>query len=340
MQAPLLYCADVHQPVTFMSASHGSLVAGLPLEAGTTDPAKPASGHAVWPKQEGSFSSSRVQALRHNFHEHPLMQLPALAELAKDLYKTNQCRFIPRGSTQATPFLHEGKDSAGRTIEEIFARIEEPGSWVALYNVETHPLYRAFLDEVIERVRPLVEPQEPGMFDIGGFIFISAPPSVTPFHIDRENNFWLQMRGRKTMNVWDPTDRHVVSAKDRDNFIVYAALENVQLKEGFRERSHEFDVGPGDGVYFPSTSPHMTRSDPGWAVPGDGVCVSIGVVFHTEVTRRRAYVHSLNLALRKLGFSPREPGQSEWMDRLKYPVGRALVWAKKTFRGYKPRVGF
>lgn len=268
------------------------------------------------------------------------MQLPALADLAKDLYKTNQCRFITPGSTQASPFFHEGKDPTGRAIEDIFARIEEPGSWVALYNVETHPVYRGFLDEVVSSVRPLVEPQEPGMFSVGGFIFISAPPSVTPFHIDRENNFWLQMHGRKTMNVWDPTDRHVVSAEDRDDFIVYASLENVQLKEGFRERSQEFDVGPGDGVYFPSTSPHMTRSDPDWAAPGDGVSVSIGVVFYTEVTRRRAYVHALNLVLRRLGLSPREPGQSEWLDRLKYPLGRALVWAKKTFRGYKPRVGF
>ena len=31
------------------------------------------------------FSPHRVCKLRHNFHEHPLMQLPELAELAKAL---------------------------------------------------------------------------------------------------------------------------------------------------------------------------------------------------------------------------------------------------------------
>ena len=64
------------------------------------------------------------------------------------------------------------------------------------------------------------------------------------------------------------------------------------------------------------------------------------MVFYTDVTRRAANVHALNLVLRRLGLNPREPGESVWLDRLKYPIGRALVWFKKTFRGYKPRVGF
>lgn len=291
-------------------------------------------------EQPDAFSTRTVQAIRHTYHEHPLFQLPALAALAKDLSATGQCRFITPGADQATPFHHDAQHHAGRQIDEVFRRIEEPGSWVALYNVETHPTYRRLLDEIVAGIRPLVERQEPGIFNVGGFIFISAPPSVTPFHIDRENNFWLQLRGRKVMNVWDPTDRHVVSARDRDEFIVYAALENVRLRDGYRERSHEFDVGPGDGVYFPSTSPHMTRSDPGWTRPGDGVSISIGVVFYTDVTRRSANVHAWNLFLRRLGLSPREPGESEWLDRLKYPLGRALVWAKSRFRGHRPRVGF
>lgn len=294
----------------------------------------------IWPRAAEAFDCQRVQSLRHDFHEHPLMQMPALARLAKDLYRTGQCRFITPGSTQASPFHHEGADPQGRDIDEVFRRIEEPGSWVALYNVETHPVYKDFLAQVIGCVAPLVEPAQPGIFAVGGFIFISAPPSVTPFHIDRENNFWLQIRGRKVMNVWDPTDRHVMAAADVDRFILYGALEGAQLQHDFRARSHEFDVGPGDGVYFPSTSPHMTRSDPEWTRPGDGVSVSIGVVFYTSVTRRRAYVHAWNLVLRRLGLQPSEPGRNELIDRLKYPLGRAFVLGKQKLRGFAPRTGF
>lgn len=293
----------------------------------------------AWVDDAKTFSAQRVQAIHHNFHEHPLMQLPELARLAKDLSATNQCRFIQPGRTQGSVFHHAPLDPEGRGIDEVFRHIEVPGSWVALYNVETDPRYREFLAEVTASVRSLVDPQQPGMFNVDGFIFISAPPSVTPFHMDRENNFWLQVKGRKTINVWDHTDRQVVAAEIADRFIVYADLDDVRLRDGFRERSHEFDVGPGDGVYFPSTSPHMTRSDPGWAQSGDGVSISIGVVFYTDETRRRANVHAWNLFLRKFGLSPRDPGQSGWLDRLKYPCGRALVWVKKTFRGYKPKVG-
>jgi len=190
-------------------------------------------------------------------------------------------------------------DELGRPLDEVFRRIEEPGSWVALYNVETHPAYKTFLAEVTESFRPLVEHEQTGICNVGGFIFISAPPSVTPFHIDRENNFWLQIRGRKTLNVWDHTDRHVVAAADVDQFIVYGGLENVRLEDGFVERSHQFDVGPGDGVYFPCTSPHMTRTDPSWTRRGDGVSVSIGVVFYTDQTRVAAITRAFSTTLRE-----------------------------------------
>ncbi len=297
------------------------------------------SPYKVWIENEGRFSSHHIGALRHNFHEHPLMQLDKLARLAKDLAKTEQCRFIKPGTQQASAFHHVPSDPDGRDIDEVFRRMEEPGSWLALYNVETDPEYRDFLREVTDSARHLVDREQTGMFNVGGFIFISAPPSITPFHIDRENNFWLQVRGRKTMNVWDHRDRMVVAAEDVDDFIVYASLENVKLKDGFRERSHEFDVGVGDGVYFPSTSPHMTSCDTKWVKPGDGISISIGVVFYTDVTRRTANVHALNHVLRRLGLSPNPPGESLWLDRLKYPLGRATVWAKKTFRGYKPSMG-
>jgi hypothetical protein len=125
-----------------------------------------------------------------------------------------------------------------------------------------------------------------------------------------------------------------------DNFIVYGSLSSVRLAPGFVERSQAYDVGPGDGVFFPSTSPHMTRTDSAWARPGDGVSISIGVNFYTTAIRRKAYAHAFNLALRKLGVAPRHPGESAFVDALKQPPGHALIWALKTFRGYKPKPSF
>lgn len=268
------------------------------------------------------------------------MQLSELAALAQDLYETGQCRFITPGATVASDFWHEGKAHDGRSIEDVFRRVEEPGSWVALYNVETRPRYQKFLNVVAAGVKALVEPHERAIRAVGGFIFISAPPSVTPFHIDRENNFWRQIHGRKLMTVWDHCDRQVIAQPDVDQFLVFGDLDNVKLREGSLERGTVFDCGPGDGVYFPSTSPHATRSDTAWTRPGDGVSVSIGVVFDTEHTRRVANMHAGNMTLRRLGFKPAEPGRSVAQDALGYLVGRSMMGINTRFRGFKPKPGF
>jgi hypothetical protein len=322
------------------SPSAGAALASAPADADVAgDAARATQGDGrVWPADPTGFTTKRMQAIGHSFERHPAMQLPALAALAKRLFPTKQCRFIRPGATQTSEFDHDSADSAGRSIDEVFARIEEPGSWIALYNVETDPQYRGFLDEVAASVRTLVEREEPGMYQVGGFIFVSAPPSVTPFHIDRENNFWLQVRGHKVMSVFDHRDTELVPSAERERFILYGNNVGLRQPEHLR-RAHEFRVGPGDGVYFPSTSPHMTRCEPGWAKPGDGVSVSIGVVFYTSITKRHAYVHACNESLRHRGFDPRPPGQADWLDRLKAPLGRALV-AFGRRRGYKPTASF
>ncbi len=294
----------------------------------------------VWASTPATFSTDKICTLRHNFHEHPMMQMPRLAELAAALYPTQQCRFITPGATETSKFIHSGKLTDGQNIGEVFRRIEEPGSWVAMYNVQTDPDYNRFLQEVMDCVRPLVTPEQSEIFKVAGFIFVSAPPSVTPFHIDRENNFWLQVKGQKEMNVWDHTDRDVVKDVDVEDFILTGGLENVKLAEEHRSRAHVFRTAPGDGVYFPSTSPHMTRCDSDWARPGDGVSVSIGVVFYTNVTRRHANVHALNHVTRKLGMQPTEPGKNGLRDRLKYPFGRTASWVLKRFRGFPEKEGF
>lgn len=291
----------------------------------------PADGHR--------FSSRQIVPLRHRFDTHPAMQLPALREVARRLHPQGQCRFIRPGSTVASEFWHDPQAPDGRDIDAVFDRIEEPGSWIALYNVETDPSCRAFLDEVIDAVRPMVEPEQPGLFNVTGFVFVSAPPSVTPFHIDRENNVWLQLRGRKAISVWDPSDREAVDARAVEAFIAHRDLSRVTLRDGLVERAHRFDVGAGDGVYWPATSPHMSVTDRAWCTPGDGVSISIGVCFYSASTRRDARVHQWNRILRRIGLDPVSPGVSSWRDAIKAPLGAAAVIAQRRLSGYQPPPG-
>jgi hypothetical protein len=284
--------------------------------------------YRVWAENTAEFEAAGIAALHHDFHRHPLMALARLEELAQRLWPAGQCRFMVPGAHEGSS-LDESirlRNPKGYKIDETFRHIDEPGSWLSLYNVEADPEYRRFLADVLEAARPLLRHGDREILRICGYVFISAPPAVTPFHIDRENNFWLQVRGRKTLTVWDRRDRDVVAAADVEDFLLDASLANVRLDETLRGRGREFPSGPGDGVFFPSTSPHMTRSEREWVTPGDGVAISIGVVFYTRETLREARVHLCNHALRSLGArAPAFPGRHPALDSLKEPIGRVLA---------------
>ena len=297
----------------------------------------PDADHRV--RVDADFSTGRLGRLRHDYHHHPLMQIERLEQLAHSLMSTRQCRFIVPGSTDASVFDHKSQPADGRSLAEVFRRIHEPGSWVALYNVQTDPEYARFVRQVVRSVGPDL-PEDDPVLDVRGFVFISAPPSATPFHIDREQNLWLQIRGRKTLSVWDHRDRATVAAADVEDFIIDGTLRNVRLTDAARARAHHFDCGPGEGVYFPSTSPHLTNTNTSWVTPDDAVVISIGVVFYTRSTRRTAYAHAFNHVLRRFGLHPRLAGDHDWIDRLKYPLGRIVVALRRRLRGYLPPVGF
>ena len=287
---------------------------GRAMCACSTSAKWPLAVHRVWAEDPTAFSTYKITALHHDFHEHPLFQVPELVKLGKELAPLAQCRFMRPGLTAASVIAHDSRHPDGRSIDEFFERMEEPGSAVAFYNIEAIPRYQALLWSIVGTMRDSVEREQPDIFRVNGFVFLSAPPSVTPFHIDRENNFWLQLHGRKVMNVWDHRDRSIVPADAVEDFIVTHSLRKVRFTEEFRAR-------PGDGVYFPSTSPHMTRSEPEWVAPGDRVSISIGVTFYTSVTLRTARIHQVNRVMRRCGLSPAYPGESPRADALKAFLG-------------------
>lgn len=309
------------------------------VDSEQTSNARPIGKFKIWVEDEADFSLNNICLIRHNFHEHPLLQLDQLEALAHRLLPLKQCRFITPEAKQNSKFIHHAESPDGRDLSEVFKNISQPGSWVALYNAEKDPQYAELVKEALLSVEHLVNREQPGIFSPQAFIFISAPPSVTPFHIDRENNFWLQIHGRKIMNVWDSHDRNIIPASTVEDFIVDKSLHDVILRDEIMDVRNEWDLGPSEGVYFPSTSPHSTRTDNSWVTPENGVSVSIGMVFYTKTTRKHAYIHSCNRLLRKFGISPTFPGESKF-DNTKYYLGKLIVGLKKRLRGYGPPTGF
>ena len=294
-----------------------------------------ASGFQVMAEDTEAFSKDKTSTLRHNYHEHPLFQLDALQELANYLFPRKQCRFISPDLKQDSSFTHYDHSLDGRDIDKVFNEIEKPGSWIALYNIEAHPTYNQLLRQMLDSVNAQSLLDQGSIFNVGGFLFISAPPSVTPFHIDRENNFWLQLSGEKEIILFDRDDRSIVAARDVENFIVHRGLDNVTLNETIAQKGVSHAMKAGEGVYFPSTTPHMTKTEEGRSK----VSISLGVVFYTDLTRKMARVHQCNNALRRMGREPRYPGQSPVADTLKAPAGYMVTLMKQLLQKYNPPPG-
>ena len=292
---------------------------------------------------DDEYSPRKVTRLRHNYDDHPLLTLPALAQLAKRLYKKNtkQVRFVSKGVQLDSKFNTTTENPDQISIEDVFKNISNPGSWIALWTIQSEPEYKKLLWEIINSVEGDWKKKDPGLFELNGYVFISSPPSVTPFHVDSENNFLLQLAGKKKFGVWQPHDTKVISDEAAEDWIVHRNLEKVKYQPEFLETAIVDDVlKAGDGIYMPSAAPHLTHAEVDLATPESPYSITLAVVFYTRNTRKLAYIYSVNKMLRKFGLVPNPPEANKALDLFKYLVGRTMVLLQRALRVYSPPTGF
>jgi hypothetical protein len=147
----------------------------------------------------------------------------------------------------------------------------------------------------------------------GGWIFVTSPFAVTPFHMDHEHNFILQIRGTKTLYAWGPFDRAVISEQAQELFHEAHSRALVKWDEDFRARARIFELAPGQGGYMPSTSAHLVENGP-------EPSITMSFTYYTDSTRRRELLYRGNSRLRRLGLRPRPVGESGTRDRLLHAV--------------------
>jgi hypothetical protein len=275
------------------------------------------------------FDPWRVQPVRHHLAKHPLLQLPSLMQLAQRQESAGRIRTHSNEATAGTPFnmaprLHPNRRSA----LESLADVAQAQAWVSLLNVQTDSIYRSLVDDVLDSVQPRIEAVDPGMCYRAGWVFIASPGTVTPFHIDKEHNFILQIAGRKRIFVWEPDDRVAVSEAARDKFHAEHNRDLIVWTDVLKDRAHVFDVEPGMGAYMPSTSPHLVEN-------GDGPSITASFTYYTQATRRDSLLHVIHHKLRQRGFDPAVVGASPMLDALTYTAGRAIMSVRNVARGLR-----
>src|SRR5262249_48732695 len=124
---------------------------------------------------DATFEPQHIMPVRHKLMNHPLLQLPALLELGKRLGAKGP---VPSPSADAKPGTNFATAPETHkpqfSVEETLQRIEEAEAWMALHNVQTDPLYRTLVEDVLNDIRPRVEKKDPGMHDYAGWIFITS----------------------------------------------------------------------------------------------------------------------------------------------------------------------
>lgn len=252
--------------------------------------------------------------IRHRLADHPLFELTRLVELAQRLpaasVEYNAGNLQPDQDPSSTP-------RNGLGVVETVRRIRENDSWMVLKNVEQDPAYHALLGQCLDEIEAHSTLVEPGMFRREGFVFISSPNAVTPFHMDPEQNFLLQIAGRKWVHQWDRQDRVVIGETDIERFFAFAPHRNLPYQSRFEERARVFELTPGKGLHFPTMVPH-------WVKNGAEASISFSLTFRTSKTTRASAIYKLNERLRRYGLRPRPPGSSAVVDLAKFNVARVL----------------
>jgi hypothetical protein len=254
--------------------------------------------------------------VRHRLTDHPLFDLRELLALAKRLPAKYVRINNGRAPVNATPDQIPG---ARLTVEESFERIGENETRIMLKGIEHDPVYGALLRECLGEIEALGHPASRGVWAREGYVFISAPNMVTPYHMDPEINWLLQVRGKKTFHVLSAEDRGVLSEEDVELF--YAGRHKaLTFKEEAKARAAVFDLSPGEGVHIPVNHPH-------WVQTYDEVTISFALTMQTAATKRRGAIYAVNHALRQRGLSPTPYGRSALRDFLKFQafrLGQAL----------------
>lgn len=272
-------------------------------------------GTAPWlTVEEAMFQDhypDRAFRVRHRLMGHELLTIEALLALARRLPE----RLIEYNSGE----LPIGQDPNltplnGLTAEETIARIRDNRSWLVLKLIEHDPLYRDLLDRCLADVTPLAERRTPGTGQREGYVFISSPGAVTPFHIDNEHNFLLQIQGGKTIHIWPADDREAVSEEQLEAYHD-GAHRNLAYDERIAPRGVPYRLEPGDGVFVPITAPHWVRN-------GDEVSISLSVTFRSGHSERQSAVYRCNRRLRALGLRPRPFQGHGWTDQIKWQTMR------------------
>lgn len=253
----------------------------------------------------------------HRLPEHPLFSLDALFPLCRRL-PSRQVKFrfgVVPGDTHFDSSLDRYRE--GLTLADAIDHLEEKRAYIAVYNPEDDAEYRPVIEGLVAELGLGTRGHELFFNWYSTYVFISANDAVTPYHMDREMNFLLQVRGKKTVLLWDPHDDDVMRPAQRDHLFSHAVDARPAYHSGLPAKARRFDLQPGLGVHHPFIAPHLVTTGP-------NVSVSLAITFRTPASDVWSEAHEYNDRLRRYGLGRIPVGEYAAVDLVKAGVMRTL----------------
>lgn len=257
---------------------------------------------AAYPNDSATFT--------HNLREHPLLTLEALALLAEAL-PASAIEYNRSDIDVGT--LPDDAPTNGLGIGDTIRTIAENRSWAVLKNVEAVPAYAALIRDLLAELDDTVVPRTGPMLTLQGYIFVSSPGSMTPYHFDPEHNILLQLQGSKAMHVWPAADERFAPLTEHERYHD-GGHRGLPWSDEFARHEVVANLTPGRAVLVPVMAPHYVKNGP-------EPSISLSITWRSTWSYRESEAHGANRWLRERGFSPKAPPR--WP---RHAQAKTLAW--------------
>ena len=255
--------------------------------------------------------------LNHALGDHVLLTIERLAQLGETL---------PADSVEYNKGnLPVGIDPTlvpanGLSIGDTIRHVETSGSWAVLKNIEQVPEYEALLLGLLAELKPHIEQKTGQMMRPQGFIFVSSPDAVTPYHFDPEHNILLQLRGTKVMTQFPAGDARFAPDETHEGYHV-GGHRNLVWSDELAAGGTEWPLAPGEALFVPVMAPHHVKNGP-------SVSLSLSITWRSDWSFAESDARAYNGLLRRWGLRPTAPGRYPAQNKAKSYAWRVVAKLK------------
>lgn len=262
------------------------------------------------PTQQFAGNYNRTSFMfEHDLQRSQLFTLESLIRLAHRRAARSDLAFWSNGRVAVADGWNAAQGPR-HSLTDTIENIATNNSLVMLKHLESDSEFGPLLAALMEAIMASAGMVMRADVIVGrGTVLIASPQRVTSFHIDSDVNFLFQIAGDKTFNVFDQTDRTLVTDLELERY--YCGDPNgASFKPERQSEARTYDLLAGRGVHVPCMAPH-------WAQNRDTPSIALSINFDLHSVARIGRLYRMNGRLRKLGLAPRPPGASVWGDRLK-----------------------